>query len=248
MKLSTVWLMMLFGLLVGVVPATAEDESQLDSVEVQAMADTFQYALENNPTSTPSDWANPDNERSGAVVPTHTFENGQGQPCREFVTTIIIAGQEEQGYGTACRQPDGQWKLVDENSSTTASQPAPPSNVTNYFVEPPPVYYGYPSGFYGSSRIYLSFGHVYRSGKLYRGSRYLDGWSFRQRYPYRVQNHIYIGPRIFTRYRLHDELRYREWDRHRESRPVKYKKWHKERYEDRHERHEEKRERRKGHD
>jgi len=25
---------------------------------------------------------------------------------------VIVGGQEEQAYGTACRQPDGSWKIV----------------------------------------------------------------------------------------------------------------------------------------
>ena len=38
---------------------------------------------------------------------------------REYQTTIVIAGEEKEGYGTACLQPDGSWlmgppKLVPE--------------------------------------------------------------------------------------------------------------------------------------
>lgn len=32
--------------------------------------------------------------------------------CREFVQTAMIAGKKQQLYGTACRQPDGTWKIV----------------------------------------------------------------------------------------------------------------------------------------
>ncbi|WP_020675905.1 RT0821/Lpp0805 family surface protein [Geopsychrobacter electrodiphilus] len=248
MRWITGLLTIFFTLTTGAGLVFAQGEQQLNGVEVQAMADTFQYALENNPTSKASDWANPDAERSGAVVPTRTFENTQGQPCREFVTKITIGGQEEQGYGTACRQPDGHWQLLDENGATAGVPSPPPPRSTTYFVEPPPVYYGYPSGFYGPSSIYLSFGYVYRSGKIYHGSRYLDGHSFRQRYPSRVRNQIYIGPKIFTRYRLRDELNYREWDRDRAPRRIKHKKWQKERYEDREGRHEGRRNNRRGSD
>ena len=34
-------------------------------------------------------------------------------PCREVITTAIIAGREQQLYGQACRQPDGSWKFVE---------------------------------------------------------------------------------------------------------------------------------------
>jgi len=218
--------------------ARGQIEQQLDDVELQAMADTFQDALENNPTTKASDWVNPDADRSGGVVPIRTFENTQGQPCREFITNIIIAGQEEQGYGTACRQPDGSWQLA--RDITRSAAPAPPQ-VRTYFVEPPPVYYAYPRGFYGPTRIYLSFGYVFRSGKRYRGSRYLDGFSFRHRHPVRVINHRFLGPRFFKRFRLEDELNYRDWERRRAHRHVKQRRWRRERHEERHEERYEKR-------
>jgi hypothetical protein len=31
--------------------------------------------------------------------------------CREFQKQIIIDGKVERGYGVACRQPDGSWKI-----------------------------------------------------------------------------------------------------------------------------------------
>jgi hypothetical protein len=33
--------------------------------------------------------------------------------CREFQQTIVVNGQEQPGYGKACRQPDGTWKIVE---------------------------------------------------------------------------------------------------------------------------------------
>jgi surface antigen len=36
----------------------------------------------------------------------------QGAYCREFQQTVSIGGREERAYGTACRQPDGSWKVV----------------------------------------------------------------------------------------------------------------------------------------
>ena len=32
--------------------------------------------------------------------------------CREFQQTITVGGRTETAYGTACRQPDGDWKIV----------------------------------------------------------------------------------------------------------------------------------------
>ncbi|MHB8765675.1 MAG: RT0821/Lpp0805 family surface protein, partial [Deferrisomatales bacterium] len=108
--------------------ALAQEGRLLDVPEQDAMTDTVQYALEYNPSQQASEWVNPDSGRSGAVVPVRTFEGAQGQPCREFITTIIIGGREEQGYGTACRQPDGDWQIVSDDRQATpqAPPPAPP--------------------------------------------------------------------------------------------------------------------------
>jgi len=32
--------------------------------------------------------------------------------CREYQGTIVIDGQEQRSYGTACLQPDGSWRIV----------------------------------------------------------------------------------------------------------------------------------------
>ena len=35
-----------------------------------------------------------------------------GAYCREFQHTVTIGGKTEDAYGTACRQPDGTWKII----------------------------------------------------------------------------------------------------------------------------------------
>ena len=43
----------------------------------------------------------------------HTvFKNNNGRYCREFQQTVTIGGRTAEAYGTACRQPDGSWKIV----------------------------------------------------------------------------------------------------------------------------------------
>jgi surface antigen len=204
-------------LVAGVSAGLAQDVGLLDGSEEQAMTDTFQYALEKNPTNQPSDWVNPDTGHSGAVVPLRTFESAQGQPCREFVTTIIIGGRQEQGYGTACRQPDGSWQIVADDRES--AQP-PPKEV--YVYAPPRAYYSYPSGFYGPSRIFLSFSYVYRSGHSYRGRYYLDGRQFWHRHPLHVRERVFVGPRVHRHYHWRgvwehrDRGDYRQPDRRRD--------------------------------
>ena len=53
-------------------------------------------------------WYNPQTGNSGRVVITK-----QEGYCREYQQIIVIGGREHEGYGTACRQPDGSWKIQD---------------------------------------------------------------------------------------------------------------------------------------
>jgi surface antigen len=73
---------------------------------------TTHQSLETSRTGTTSTWQNPDSGHSGSVTPTRTYEAANGQYCREFQQTVTVGGQTEQAYGTACRQPDGSWKIV----------------------------------------------------------------------------------------------------------------------------------------
>ena len=71
-----------------------------------------QQVLENNRTGDPSAWDNPDTGAHIAMKPTRTYRTARGQYCREFQTDIDVGGKQERGYGTACRQPDGSWRIV----------------------------------------------------------------------------------------------------------------------------------------
>ena len=68
-------------------------------------------AFENVQTGVPSSWINPDTGYEYVVTPTNTFSGASG-PCREYTMEAIIGGRTEQVYGTACRQPDGSWQVV----------------------------------------------------------------------------------------------------------------------------------------
>ena len=46
-----------------------------------------------------------------AVVPLRTYQN-DGMYCREYQTAATIGGRVQHVYGTACRQPDGAWKIM----------------------------------------------------------------------------------------------------------------------------------------
>ena len=63
-------------------------------------------------SGTSAAWTNPDNGNQGTVTPVRTYQNQAGAYCREFQQTIVVGSQTQQGYGTACRQPDGSWRMV----------------------------------------------------------------------------------------------------------------------------------------
>lgn len=57
-------------------------------------------------------WNNPQNGNSGVITPVRDGYAASGAYCREFQQTITVGGQRQQGYGKACQQPDGSWKIV----------------------------------------------------------------------------------------------------------------------------------------
>ena len=57
-------------------------------------------------------WQNPDSGNYGTVTPVREGTTASGAYCREFQQTITVGGKTEEGYGTACRQPDGSWKIA----------------------------------------------------------------------------------------------------------------------------------------
>ena len=50
------------------------------------------------------------------------------QQCREYTRTIEVGGRLQEGFGKACLQPDGSWRMVSEAqpqaSRQTTHQPA----------------------------------------------------------------------------------------------------------------------------
>jgi len=85
--------------------------SYMDEQDKYRMEKTANNSLENTPSGQTSTWKNPDSGHSGSFTPIRTYQQ-QGQYCREFTNEINVGNKKQQGYGTACRQPDGSWKIV----------------------------------------------------------------------------------------------------------------------------------------
>lgn len=73
---------------------------------------TAQNSLEYGKAGVASTWRNPDTGHSGTTTPVRTFQTASGENCRDFETAINVDGKSETATGTACRQPDGTWKVV----------------------------------------------------------------------------------------------------------------------------------------
>ena len=84
----------------------------LDRADQVAIDRTTQESLESAPAGEATVWKNPDSGNEGTVTPQRTYQRDDGTYCREFTQTIRVGGRTEEGYGTACRQPDGTWKIV----------------------------------------------------------------------------------------------------------------------------------------
>jgi surface antigen len=72
-------------------------------------SDAEERAVANNQTIT---WNNPQSGNSGTIQPVRTYQGNNGQTCRDYNHTVVIDGRTEVARGTACRQPDGSWRLV----------------------------------------------------------------------------------------------------------------------------------------
>lgn len=84
----------------------------LDEKDKQQMVQSSQNALESAPTGKAVGWSNPDSGNSGTTVVNKTYQASSGGYCREYTQTVRVGGKVQQAYGTACRQPDGSWQVV----------------------------------------------------------------------------------------------------------------------------------------
>ena len=77
--------------------------ADLDAQEQRLAARAEFQALD---TGRPMSWRGERREVYGEVIPGPSFREGR-QYCREYTHTIYIGGRPQEGYGTACREPDG---------------------------------------------------------------------------------------------------------------------------------------------
>lgn len=87
--------------------------ASLDNADMAAYNSTSQRALETAQPGQSLPWKNPQTGNSGTVTPSNYYQDANGQYCREYSQTINVGGKTQQAYGTACRQADGTWRVVE---------------------------------------------------------------------------------------------------------------------------------------
>lgn len=85
----------------------------LDNADLAAYNATSQRAMETAQPGQTLPWRNPQTGNYGSITPTNYYQNTSGEYCREYSQTIVVGGQKQQGYGKACRQADGSWRIVE---------------------------------------------------------------------------------------------------------------------------------------
>jgi surface antigen len=87
--------------------------SSVDKVNCAEARAAQQQALQpTTPIGRTIQWSDPQSGATGSFTPTREGRQASGAYCREFRQTIIIGGEQKEGVGQACQQPDGSWKTV----------------------------------------------------------------------------------------------------------------------------------------
>lgn len=81
------------------------DESDRNSYRIAQQA-----AFENGHREA---WSNSQNGHYGHIVPHKGYTNNEGQYCRKYTETVYVGAEKHKAYGTACKQQDGTWKIME---------------------------------------------------------------------------------------------------------------------------------------
>jgi surface antigen len=57
-------------------------------------------------------WNNPDTHSTYRVTPNNSYTSNDGRYCREYSSATVINGRQENVTGTACRNAEGNWQLM----------------------------------------------------------------------------------------------------------------------------------------
>lgn len=89
--------------------------SSLDANSRRQADNATRKALDTARVGRSISWENPSNAGGAAQGRVRVVRQGrdnQGQTCREYNHTVTIGNRQEQAYGVACRDGNGDWKIV----------------------------------------------------------------------------------------------------------------------------------------
>jgi surface antigen len=89
----------------------SEVGSSLDNAD-RAAAEQAASRAHTAPIGETISWNNPQSGHYGTYTPVRDGQTASGRYCREYQQTIVVGGQTQSGYGTACQSPDGTWEIV----------------------------------------------------------------------------------------------------------------------------------------
>jgi surface antigen len=96
----------------------------MDPADQACVAQTLEHA----PTNQTVAWQNPDSNANYWVTPTRTYTASNGEHCRDYTSQALIDGRRQETTGVACRQPDGDWRIMPASEQVpqqSAAVPAP---------------------------------------------------------------------------------------------------------------------------
>ncbi len=83
----------------------------LDDADRTAAYSAEYEALDRGRAGTPITWRNPRSGHYGEVTPGPSYDVNE-YSCRDYAHTVYVDGQSQTARGTACREPDGNWRPV----------------------------------------------------------------------------------------------------------------------------------------
>jgi surface antigen len=92
----------------------------MDDTDQNCVGETLEHAPANQPVA----WQNPSSGSSYWATPTADVRGPNGEPCRNYITEAVVGGVPQRAENTACKQPDGRWVPVAQETMPRTAAPA----------------------------------------------------------------------------------------------------------------------------
>lgn len=99
---------------------------------------TLNQVLELEPTGAVTAWENPETGNVGTIMPIDTYFREDRTPCRVYERTFFVGTSVSVVTGTACREPNGAWRVLKEAETVVEpilTEPLPPDALPDSTIE-----------------------------------------------------------------------------------------------------------------